>query len=118
MKPGILKWATNNNFAAGPDVGSATKVPPTSGQEADGYYRNNKPAAQIWNYERWAVFEKLRQFDIATAKNWFEAENQLSGVDPAPDKAGFFDSYRNLHTVVGFSGGANHNEVRSYNGGI
>jgi hypothetical protein len=119
MKPGILKWATNNNFAAGPDVGSATKVPPTSGQEADGYYRNNKPAAQIWNYNRWGALEKINQFEIAAVKNWTEASNKIltASGPPAPDKAGFFDTYQNIHTVVEFSGGANHAEVRSSNGG-
>jgi hypothetical protein len=116
MKPGILKWATNNNFAAGPDVGSATKVPPTSGQEADGYYRNNKPSAQIWNYKRWGIDLKLQQLESMWVKNWQEASNVLSSPQPVPTH-GFYDSYQKIHTVHDADGGGTGREVTSLENG-
>ncbi len=44
-------WATNTNYAGGPNVGTATKVAPSGGRIADGWRNNDVPPAQEQNYE-------------------------------------------------------------------
>jgi hypothetical protein len=103
MKPGILKWATNDNFAAGPDVGTPTKVPPSVGQEADGYYRNNKPAAKIWNYNRWGVDEKLEAIELMRAKTWLAPVMDPPAFSVVADVAGY-DPISKRHSIYGLDG--------------
>ena len=43
-------WATNVNYAGGPQVGTATKVIPSAGRMQDGWRNNDVPPAQEQNY--------------------------------------------------------------------
>jgi hypothetical protein len=54
-------WATNANYAGGPDVGTASKVEPTAGVRADGWRKNDQPPAQYQNWwqntiQKWAEY--------------------------------------------------------------
>lgn len=59
MRPGPRIWASNALWAAGPDVGVATKIPMAAGELADGRYRAIRPAPQLDNYELWAIASRL-----------------------------------------------------------
>ncbi len=56
-------WATNTNYAGGPDVGTATKVAPSGGRIADGWRRQDPAVAQEQNYEMNLVDGWLEYFD-------------------------------------------------------
>lgn len=43
-------FATDTNFTNGPDVGTATKIAPSSGELAEGHIRNTAPSAQKQNW--------------------------------------------------------------------
>lgn len=45
-----LEFATNTNYAGGPDVGTATKSEFETGRKADGWRKGNKPPAQEFNW--------------------------------------------------------------------
>lgn len=45
-----LGWATNLNYAGGPDIGTPTKIAPSAGRFADGWRNNDVPPAQEQNY--------------------------------------------------------------------
>jgi hypothetical protein len=54
-------WATNTNYAGGPDTGTATKIEPPSGNRADGWRREDHPPAQMQNWwqnaiQKWAEY--------------------------------------------------------------
>lgn len=51
MKPGPHPWATNDTYAAGPDVGSDTKTQPLPVLQEDGYYRGRRPAPDLLNWK-------------------------------------------------------------------
>lgn len=78
MKPGVIEWATNANFALGPDVGSPTKAPPTAAQIDDGYYTDLKVAPQIWNYERWAMMLKAQHASSMRLLNWIATSGMVT----------------------------------------
>ena len=50
-KPSSLpKWATNENYAGGPDIGTPTKVVPPAGRLSDGWRSTDRAPAQHWNW--------------------------------------------------------------------
>ena len=59
MRPGPVDWATNANWAGGPDVGTRTKEPPAAGKVAEGHYGAQRPSAREWNWMRWALGSRL-----------------------------------------------------------
>lgn len=56
-------WATNVNYAGGPNVGTPTKVAPSGGRMADGWRNNDVPPAQEQNYEMDLVNQWIQWFD-------------------------------------------------------
>ncbi len=79
-RPGPINWASNATWAGGLDPGLTTKTPPSAGQQADGYYRDLRVAARIWNYREWAYAEKLRAASSMRPYNWSEADFTAFGV--------------------------------------
>jgi hypothetical protein len=75
MKPGQIIWASNDDYAGGPDIGSPTKAPYSASQLADGYERNLIVSAQKWNYWRNSIAEKLKRHEAKWVKSWMEASN-------------------------------------------
>lgn len=69
MKPGIQKWATNANYAAGPDAGQPTKAELAVGLVQDGYYSQRAVAPDFWNMFRWRLSERIDNLSQARLKN-------------------------------------------------
>lgn len=116
MKPGNIKWAENALYAAGPDVGSKTKSPPTAAQEGDGYYPTYRPAPQIWNYMRWAQAERLKSLALMRLSNIFPGD--MSAVAANGGKGNGVFSPDGYHDVVTNGGAASAIEVYSSKGGV
>lgn len=51
-KPATVEWATDTNYASGPDMGQATKLAPTAGEIESGFIRGQRPPARKMNYFR------------------------------------------------------------------
>ncbi len=56
-------WATNTNYAGGPDIGTVTKVAPSAGRIADGWRNTDVPPAQEQNHEANLTGQWIRYFD-------------------------------------------------------
>lgn len=76
-------WATNVNYAGGPNVGTPTKVVPSAGRMADGWRNNDVPPAQEENYEMDLLNQWIQWLDAGLAAN-LATLNGLTGI---PDGA-------------------------------
>lgn len=56
-------WATNTNYATGPDIGTPTKVVPSAGRFQDGWRNTDVPPAQEQNYWQGLVGDWINWFD-------------------------------------------------------
>lgn len=70
MRPGKIDWASNDNYAAGPEVGNPTKIPPATGRKADGWEPDEPPPAAWWNFITWSINERLENAAAIRIKNW------------------------------------------------
>ena len=109
-----IEWATNVNYAGGPDVGTVTKVEPTLATEEDGWRGNQIPPPQFQNNWQNAVFqhlEWLRGLQIATLLQDAD-QRTLTIATPAFPEAIFSDGSFYYATGFSFAGGI----VRSEDG--
>jgi hypothetical protein len=74
-------WATNVNYAGGPDVGTSTKTAPSAGRFADGWRKNDVPPAQEQNYWQNQTDQWIEWFD-----NGSIAPGSLSATTPTTSK--------------------------------
>lgn len=78
-------WATNTNYAGGPDVGTVTKVEPPAATEQDGWRGNQAPPPQYQNYWQNAVQLHLDYLsgivDLMQASNWTAARDIAAAAE-------------------------------------
>lgn len=84
-KPGQLpEWASNANFATGPDPGTATKLEPAAGVKQDGWHRTGRPPARHLNWWQNLVYQWLQHFEgslppdvqvFTSAGNWSKPDD-------------------------------------------
>jgi hypothetical protein len=86
------QWATNTNYATGPDTGTATKIDPAS--DADGFVRGVAAAAQHVNFHINALATAARRsFTLATlALRPLDCEDQDDLSSGFAAVAGHFDA--------------------------
>ena len=70
----VYDWATNTNYAAGPDTGTPTKVQAPTATEEDGWIGNQKPPPQYQNYWQNAVSQWI---DWVAQVNDFDSEGNI-----------------------------------------
>lgn len=79
-------FATDTNYTNGPDVGTATKVEPSSGELAEGHIRETAPSPQKMNWwqnlvgkwNRWTA-QVLDTIHSATYGNWIPQTSAAAG---------------------------------------
>jgi hypothetical protein len=64
-------WATDQNYTNGPDVGTPTKIVPSSGELAEGNIRGTAPSPQKFNYWQNNVSAWIESLAPLAANNWF-----------------------------------------------
>jgi len=117
MFPGVPKWATNALFTGGPDVGSPTKAKPSSGQEDEGYERLDRPAAQRWNFWRWAIASLSISCASSHVANWEKTDTSVIDlVTSAMPEVAAYDSAQDTWWVVAAPGPVAAEELYSVGG--
>jgi hypothetical protein len=101
MRPGSVYWATNGVYAGGPDVGQPTKVSPTVGQRGDGRYASQRPAPQVWNWERWEVGVQLEGARLMRLLNWSDT---IASVATGGVGDGLYEPIADVHMVIDATG--------------
>lgn len=98
-------WATNTNYAGGPDAGTASKVSPSAGRFADGWRNNDVPPAQEQNFWQNLVASWVSYFDNGNTISFASLAGQTGVVENTHllvDEMGWY-SY---HAASGFTADA------------
>lgn len=113
VRPSKLEWATANNYTDG----TPTKIPPSAGQEADGYCTELLIAPQIWNYQRWAALLKAREAESIRVLNFFQADTWAAGGGINQGRGdGLWDPITDTHIYTSLTGAGGNLEWNSVGG--
>jgi hypothetical protein len=95
----IPSWATDANFASGPDVGYPTRLEPSEAVKGQGYVGKTKISAQTDNWRAGATSDWLRYLSPIQLRNWhavlpayriLEIEGSATSLQPYAAYSGFW----------------------------